>query len=180
MKFKPNKIRKYRTVMVLFILMLVSVVCLPGLSARFFTSASQINQARVATFNIDFRYGTTTWTQTLQGLIRPSKTGDDNGSTLNIVNKSEVAVTYDIIIKRVTSNIEPLEIALYNSMGTLQPSEETDNSKTYSVQAAPVGQTDTYGLRLDWAEDTEGEDSNLQYMGMVDYYTITVTATQVD
>jgi hypothetical protein len=187
MKPKKKKFLTTRNVMVLFLLMLVSMMCLPGLSARFFTSATQTSQARVATFNIDFKYGenNASFTQTLEGTVRPGIDGEENGSTLHIVNKSEVAVSYNIIISRVTNNI-PLEIALYGSKNEKLTASEYKDEATgmvtyeYNVEAAPSGQSDTYGLQLSWDMDTAKEDGNLQYMGMVDYYTITVTATQID
>lgn len=184
MKIKIRNIRKSRIVLTILLLMLISIVCMPKLLARFYTIASETTSASVAAFQINLKYGEgeATYNDNLLANIIPGD-NSENHIIINIENKSEVAVTYDIIIKRVSNsssdspNIKPLELKFANAEGLVK----TDNNTWTYTTNAQIGQNDSYDLQLCWDETNEYvNDTNLDYMGMVDYYTITVKATQMD
>ncbi len=162
-----------------------------GLYARYTTSGSSSDSARVAAFNIE-QEGTLF--ETVQAPIAPGKT---EYATLTINNKSEVAVQCDVAIDNVTKNLpDTMKVTLKvvpkkdaaSKAGT--PADASGSGEpdadTSAVQIA-AGESVEYMLNINWPSGTENDKEdldiqkeNLASMGMVDYVTISVTATQID
>jgi CxxC motif-containing protein len=166
-----------RTMLVLLLLMCLSVTFMPELIARLYAQNDTTAQARVATFQINVKngQGKVSSMQSLKTTIIPGETGEN--IMLQVENKSEVAVNYDITVKSVLSATNIKGVTLTKPDGTSGEALAQDGDTwTYSVEDQPAGKTDDYSLNIYWKKS----DDNLQYMGMVDYYTVTITARQTD
>jgi hypothetical protein len=119
------------------------------------------------------------WSQDLSVYISP---GSMNQYTIIIQNESEVAVDYIVDIKNESQNIQGLTFKLQDADNSDLPSTDKSGECIFTGNAAPnESEPDKYSLTFDWAATAvTGSDSNLDYMGMVDYFTITVSAVQVD
>ncbi len=168
-------------VAVLLCATLASIHLVGGLYAKYTTSASGSDSARVAKFSITQKFlneKNEEITQAIEAKVTP---GTTQSVKLEIANKSEVAVEYALTVTNVTGNL-PLKFKLTPVSGNNAPavtSESYQNgvSKCSAVQK-PGNHTDKYNLQIDWT--SSGDDSDLAYIGMVDYITISVTATQID
>ncbi len=164
-----------RIAAVLFCATLFSMYLVSGLYARYTTSTINNDSARVAEFNIT-QEGT--FFEAFEANIIP---GETQGADLTITNKSEVAMEYTLTVTNVTGNLEPLKFTLYSVDGTITPvsSESHENGiSKYGVTQIPGEHTDKYRLNIIW--EPSDKEKALESMGMVDYITVSVTATQVD
>jgi hypothetical protein len=144
---------------------------LSGLSARFTTSAYGDESARVASFSVDDKVE---WQNTTE-LTADVTPGTSQIATIKIKNNSEVAVAYTVTVTNVTNNL-PLKFIIDGDDGDPVADEYTYQS---SVQANS-GET-SFKLIISWpADTTSADEKNLDYIGMVDYITVKVTATQID
>jgi len=165
------------TVAVLLCATLYSTHLVGGLYARYTTSGSSNDSARVAAFNIE-QEGTIF--QTVQADIKPGDTAAQNVD-LTINNKSEVAVECKIAIESVTGNLPSVELKLVPEANTPVVTSESDGSgASISTAQIAAGETAKYNLKITWTPNEENPEDDLAYMGMVDYVTIAVTATQID
>jgi hypothetical protein len=159
----------------LVLLAAVSIGLLPGLVARFSSQDETGDNGRVATFNVTEEG---TWTKEIQATVNPgennitftNKTGDKE-PLIKITNSCEVAIAYSITITNVTKNIKKLKNTddkyVWELSGELEP------GKSYTAD-------DTLNF-LKWnSTDIKETDDNLEYMGRVDYFTVEVTATQIN
>jgi len=163
------------TVAILLCATLFSTYLVGGLYARYTTNMNDSDSANVAAFNIK-QEGTIF--DTIETTITPGATQSVN---LTITNKSEVAMEYTLTVKNVTGNIEPLKFVLKSADGSISPvpTESHKNGISInSVQQIPGEHTDDYILNIVW-EPSDEEDA-LARIGMVDYITVSVTATQID
>jgi len=163
------------TVAVLLCATLFSMHFVSGLYARYTTNTNYSNSARIAEFNIT-QEGTLF--KTIEAEITP---GETQSAQLTIINKSEVAMEYTLTVTNVTGNLSPLKFKLNAVNGTVTPvtAESHENGTSiYGVSQIPGEHTDKYLLNIVW-EPTDEQDA-LAHIGMVDYITVSVTATQVD
>jgi len=143
--------------------------------AQYATSASGSDRARVASFNIT-QEGTIF--ETIEENIKPGTTQIAN---LVITNESEVAMEYTLTVTNVTGNL-PLKFTLNKADETTPPVTTESYEKGISINSAcqiPGKYTDKYTLNIIWTP-TDNEKDGFALIGMVDYITISVTATQID
>ncbi len=159
------------TLAVLLCATLFSTHLVGNLYARYTTSGSSSDSARVAAFNITQEK---TVSKTIEANITP---GTTQITELVITNKSEVAVEYTLTVTNKTGNL-PLKFKLAPVDGA--PSVTTESYENgISINSAcqiPGDHTDKYALNIVW----EPGDNDLTLIGMVDYITVSVTATQID
>lgn len=155
-----------RIAAVMFCLTLFSTYFVTGLFARYSTSGQSGGYARAAKFSIE---GSCTLSQGIEADCIP---GSTKMVDLTIENNSEVAVEYTVEVANETKNL-PLRFR----MGAGGPAvTENANGFSFTNQEIPGSHTDTYTLCIDW----KAADNDPDYMGKVDYITVTVTATQID
>lgn len=163
------------TVAVLLCATLFSMHLVGGLYARYTTSISSSDSARVAAFNIQ-QEGTIF--ETFEAKVAP---GTTQSAELTITNKSEVAMEYTLKVTNVTGNLTSLKFTLGPVDG--EPAVITESHENgvsiSSARQIPGDHTDKYTLNVDW-EQSENEEDDLALIGMVDYITVSVTATQID
>jgi hypothetical protein len=186
----------FRITSVLLALTLLTVWGVSGVSAKFVSGNSDQSTAGVASFDITDEG---TWSQGLT--VRVSPDALNAYTTIIVKNHSEVAVNYTVTVKNETENITPLKLTMQKAVGeedaesaktsgklvkvdsdlTKGTDSESDTVYTFTDSAAPnEDTTNTYFLNFRWSSNPAEEDPNLEYMGMVDYFTITVTAEQAD
>ena len=172
------------TVAVLLCATLYSTHLVGGLYARYTTSGSSNDSARVAAFNIEEEG---TLFQTVQAEIKPGSTAAQNVDLI-INNKSEVAVQCDIQVTNVTGNLPEMEFTLGPKLEDEKPEADTpavtleseDSGASASTIQISAGGKAKYLLNISWTPNEEKPEEDLALMGMVDYVTIAVTATQID
>ncbi len=161
---------------------LITLLFLTGLIgisyAIFYSSANEHGDAKVAEFNIT-QTGTV-FDKTIEVKVTPGENKKED-YTVVINNKSEVAVEYTLKVTNVTGNL-PLKFTLApkEESGNTAPAMTTKHENGVSISSArrePGDYTDTYILNIIW--DNTDPENNLAYIGMVDYITLSVTATQV-
>jgi hypothetical protein len=163
--------RKYSKNWILWItacllcLTLFSSNLMSGLLAKYTTGTNADDDARVAKFDITSE--NMSQTKALDIYMQPGKQTLDQ--KIQITNKSEVAVAYSIELKNETGNL-PLELTIED----LQANDTAVSGTTYQVSAQESKTTFTYTLNVNWTDQSD------DYMGMVDYVTVTVKATQID
>ncbi len=163
------------TVVVLLCATLFSMHLVGGLYARYATGMNGINNAKVAEFYIK-QEGTIF--QNVETEIVP---GTTQSAELVITNKSEVTMEYTLTVKNVTGNLVPLKFRLSAADAGESPvitESHADGISINSVCRIPGEYTDRYILNIAW-EPADSEKA-LECIGMVDYITVSVTATQAD
>ncbi len=164
------------TVAVLLCATLFSMHLVGGLYAKYTASVSGSDGARVAAFNIT-QDGTIF--RTVEADVRP---GTKQAAELTIINKSEVAMEYTLTVTNVTGNLKPLKFTLTPADGDTAPITTEKHENGISINGAcqiPGNHTDKYNLNIVW-EPSANEEEDLALIGMVDYITVSVTATQID
>ena len=139
-----------RTVAVLLILVFLSTAMVTGRYARYISSASSEDSARVAKFHVTVSEET----ELISVPIQPGQTAE---MFFSVTNDSEVAVALAYEVKNVHNNL-PLEF--------LHPVSD----------AVGPGKTVDVPLKITWPAG----QSNDNYIGMVDLLEISVRAVQVD
>ena len=164
----------YRVVAGLVCAVLITTSIVSGLFAKYTSTGSANDYSRVAKFDV---LGEGVFTQPVQVSLAPSSEGQFVAD-INVSSDCEVAVMCSVTIDNQYQNIVPLAFELRQKNG----SDYIDSDGTTSFNYDPSsGSSVQYGLFLYVPEDdTNTPDSNLQYRGMVDYLTVTVTATQID
>lgn len=161
-----------RTVAVLLMLVLISSGMVTGRYARYVTTASFEDSARVAKFYIMEQNQADLSVGFAFAKIAP---GESASNTIQIVNDSEVAVDYTIEIKNVTQNL-PLAYSVTAEGAELTKNVVDDYTATFTdSMPATFNGTRTYTLNVGW-----GGDPDPRYGGMVDYLQITLRAEQAD
>ncbi len=157
---------------VLLLLTLVSMYLVSGLYAKYISADGASDSATVATFYLKAD-------GSLLHLINTDIfPGEEQDETLQIVNKSEVSMRYTLTIKNETGNL-PLSVVLKKN-GTTEEYPLSSGKIELTKIIAPGNMTDEYDLEIRWPVDENNPDSNLAYMGMLDYFTVTVDVVQVD
>lgn len=162
------------TVAVLLCATLFSMHLVGGLYAKYTNTTSGSDSARVAKFNITQSGSLIDSTQTLDIKVTPGTS--ITNYTLEIKNDSEVAVAYTLTAKNVTGNL-PLEFTL-TPVGS-EPTSLIESNGNVSISKAcqiPGNHTDKYKLSVVWTST----EKDLEYIGMVDYVTVSVAAVQID
>lgn len=159
------------TLTVILCATLFSMHLVGGLYARYTTSGNTADTARVAAFSITQER---TESKTIEANVTP---GETQITELVISNNSEVAVEYTLTVKNETGNI-PLKFKLNPAEGAPLVTTESyvNGISINSACQIPGKHTDKYNLTIVW----ETSDSDLDLIGMVDYITVSVTATQID
>ena len=145
---------------ILLCLTLFSFYLCGGLYARYTTSDSGEDAARVARFDVseDGAY----FSKNLLIETAPGRVERE----IVVTNNSEVAVAYTVTIKNTTKNI-PYSFSVDDSEPMLNECSVTCYLKPNS--------TERISIVTEWAEE-----GALKYMGMVDLITLTISAQQVD
>ncbi len=167
--FKSQKNIPMRIAAVLLCLTLFSTYLVTGLFARYTTSAQGSDHARVAKFSIQ---GSGALSRSIEASLFP---GESQTATLIIENNSEVAVEYTVAVTNVTNNL-PLSFRMVKEGAS--PTVDT-NGTTFTARQIPGSHTDKYTLYIDWKADNDG-NRDPDWMGKVDYITVTLTAVQID
>lgn len=147
---------------VLLYLTVLSTCLVSGLFARYTATAQNTDQARVAKFSIT---GDGRLVQPIETAIAP---GETQPVILAIKNESEVSVEYTITVTNETKDL-PLTFRIGGSAAST-------GGTTFTAQQVPGNHTDQYTLNIEWP----AVEDNPARIGMVDYITVTVTATQID
>lgn len=145
---------------ILFCLTLFSFYLCGGLYARYTTSDSGEDAARVARFDVSedgAYFSENLLIETVPGRVERE---------IVVTNNSEVAVAYTVTIKNTTKNI-PYSFSVDGS-------EPMPNECTVTCYLKP-NSTESISIVAEWAEE-----GALKYMGMVDLITLTISAQQVD
>ena len=157
-----------RTAAVLLALVLLSSSVVTGRYARYVTTATYEDGARVARFNIveDGRFVTD-----MGGYVAPGITKD----VVLIKNYSEVAVEFTITVKNVYQNL-PLTFEIWDGDTKLPQTEGSDGTVSFTGTVGASQQERVLQLGTVWAPG----DANLKYCGRVDLIQLTVDAVQID
>ena len=158
---------------ILLCLTLISSYLSAGMYARFVSSDTATDSARVAAFRIteDGRLSTAFSVSLVPGVpcIVP----------VQVKNDSEVAVKYSIAIKNETENL-PLSFT-FKVGGVTTSLIEEDGSFVNTDNLAPSSDID-YTLEIHWepTANPDVNDENCERIGYVDMITVSLTAEQVD
>ena len=154
-----------RLAAVLLILVMLSGRLAVGRFARYTSTVTASDSARVAKFEVK-----ETITLLTDDIIEPLIPGESVVRTIVVENKSEVTVKYSVSLINLTGNL-PLAISLEKSGGGASA------SGTYDL--LDVGETAAYNVRLYWPDEL-AEDRSAEYSGKIDIVRIVLTAEQVD
>ncbi len=156
---------------ILLCLTLITSHLTAGMYARFISTDSAADTARVAAFRV------TEAGQLISSFAAELTPGNPCIVPIHVNNESEVAISYSIAIVN-TSKTLPLTFLFGKAGGTRSPMAQEDGRFTYTDYINP-NSASSYDLELYWVpSSTSAED--LAYMGYVDMITITLTATQID
>lgn len=143
----------FRVSLVLLCALVISTRLMGGLYARYSTTATGSDSARVAKFSFSDNYETQMQTVSLS--ISP---GEDAALPIKITNTGEVALRYTVTVKNLTKN---LPIA-----------DQTSDSGTLASGAS----TDTFNIIIKWDKN----EKSPEYIGKMDLLQITVSVEQVN
>lgn len=149
--------------MIALVLVMATSYMTSGLYARYVSSASGSDSARVARF--DIQETGTLYTETFAVELDPS-TGALNPAALEIKNSSEVAVRC-VFTYETTGNL-PLDI--YWKNGTTKVEEFVFGPNTTTAQR--------FDLCVEWSD--EAMDDTYLYHREIDSITVTITCVQID
>lgn len=145
---------------ILLCLVLITTYMMTGLYARYTYSESMEDSARVARFDISedgAYFSETLLLETVPGVVERD---------IEVINKSEVAVSYKVKVENTTQNI-PYTFSVNGGTQSLDICEETCYLQPNSTAKVTITAT--------W-----DEAEALKYMGMVDLIKLTIHAEQVD
>lgn len=156
-----------RLAAVLLSLVLITTGMVSGRYARYVTSASGSDSARVAKFTVtqSILQGETDLTQTIP--MPEIKPGETVIIDVVVEHDTEVAVRNTIDVQSLYSNL-PLTISVQE--------KGTGNSGSSTFTYGPGRFKKEYEAAITWVRGSNDVD----YIGMVDLITITVTSEQVD
>ncbi|MBR2020568.1 MAG: hypothetical protein IKA05_09250 [Clostridia bacterium] len=162
----------WRLVCVLLFLVLLSVQAGVAIPARYSSSASASDSARVAVFASDIVKE--------ELIISDLAPGGSKTMQITVSNKKnervcEVAQSYAISAK--AEGGLPIEVDIYNDEEDDTPADNRDaNNNVVGTFAAAVEGTATYYVKVIWPEDENG----YEYANEIGVVVVTVTATQID
>lgn len=157
-----------RAVAVLLMLVLVTSGMVSGRFARYVTTATYEDSARVAKFNIIEEGAFTTQ---MRANIIPGSTEE----LICVKNYSEVAVQFTVTVHNVYHNI-PLDFEVKDGNNTLTKSQNADGTVTFTGEIGPGQQERSFRLVINWPID----ETNINYCGRVDLIRVTLDAVQID
>lgn len=155
--------------LVLLCLFMFSLYLSGGMYARYATTDSGGDGARVAKFDVTVTGDMTSWHST-QALGEMYPGAGAYRVEFDITNNSEVAVALQIYIVNMTGNL-PLNIPYY---GTDQA-----NTPVYSSSLAPGAEAQELGFDIKW-DDEADNNTDPAYSGKTDVIQFRVQAVQVD
>lgn len=166
--------------MILICVTLFSICLVSNMYAKYTESIDNSDGARIAKFSI------TPGGELFENLKAEAIPGETQNVTLIIENKSEVAVEYTLTVTNVTRNL-PLKFTLTpdpadggnTPHATLDSYDKDNGISISSARREPKEHTDKYKLKIIW-EPNSNNKNDLELMGMVDYITVSVKATQID
>lgn len=165
-----------RTAAILMCLVAASLYLVTGLYARYTTSTTASDGARVAKFEVEMG-----WLDEEKAVNEPGrmhanpfqvtiKPGDVQTRKVTVKNSSEVAVECVLTAENESENL-PLELKWENIDG---------GSATHSVNlAANQTSEQTYTLYIVWP-NTDAEDKSVKYSREVDHIVVTILCQQID
>lgn len=159
-------------VSILLCLTLLSLHFVTGLYAKYVSSDSVLENARVASFYLEAEGPLS---RHIQVDLIP---GDHIQQTLKVVNSSDVTLHYTLTIINETENL-PLEF-IFKKDGESEPYEAVHGEYLVEMVLEPGQQTDIYTLDISWPIIQGQHDANIDYMGMLDYLSINIYAIQID
>lgn len=142
--------------MILLCLTLISTHLTAGLYARYTSTGTGTDEARVAKFEVTESGAFTT---TFQAETYP---GDTEERKIQIENKSEVAVNCTVTLNNKYQNL-PIRLMI------------NGEENTCSIPLAP-GEKGAYTVEFSW----QASGNDLAYIGMVDLIEVQLTAEQID
>ena len=155
-----------RTAAILMCLVAASLYLVTGLYARYTTSTTGSDGARVAKFEISTG-GDLISGNPFQVTMKP---GDVQTRKVTVKNSSEVAVECVLTAENESENL-PLELKWEKIDG---------GSATHSVNlAANQTSEQTYTLYIVWP-NTDAEDKSVKYSREVDHIVVTILCQQID
>ena len=152
-----------RLAAVLLILVALSSSMVAGRYARYTTSASGSDSARVARFEVTQTNEDGLFTQNVSIHVAPGLT---SRNTVSVTNSSEVAVNYRINVNNTYKNL-PLKFEI-------EVGGET-HAVPFTGTVAP-NSTATYTLLTTW----NSTDNSIDYAGKVDLIQLALDAVQID
>lgn len=159
-----------RAVAALLMMVLVTSGMVSGRFARYVTTATYEDGARVAKFNIIENRGT------LITDMRADIAPGDTLETIKVQNYSEVAVEFTIKVESLYDNI-PLKFRLLDEDdAVLKESSAANEDLTFTGSIGPGQQTKDFTLCIHWPIDA----TNINYCGRVDLIQVTLDAVQID
>lgn len=159
-------------VIILFYLTAASCWLTWNVYAKYTMSDFGGDGARVARFEVQ-ESGTATADITAE--LAP---GENYSYEVDVVNKSETAITYKITAENTYNNL-PLTFEMYELNGTESVSDDGNGKAVrYGEIAAADGNTRRYALRISWKE--EDGSRNPEYAGQADLFRVTLEAAQAD
>lgn len=158
-----------RLAAILLILVMFSTCIVTGRLAKYVTTASGGDSARVAKFEL-----TESGVQK-NAFYVPIKPGVVTVHTITVQNNSEVAMRYSVQMVNETNNIYGLKFNLTGkkSGGILTGNFDAD-SNIFTDDLAPDSDEVTVEIQTTW------DNTDPQYAEMVDYVNIVITAEQID
>lgn len=157
----------FRFGVVLLGALIISTHFMSGLYARYSTTATGSDSARVAKFS----FSDGNWaSQSLETAIKSMKPGEEESIQVEIQNTGEVAIQYTVQLENLTNNL-PLKATMQIPAADGASEAETVSNVTIS----PSG-SQTVNVVISWPS---GENS-VDYIGKTDIVRIIVTAEQID
>lgn len=159
-----------RTAAILMCLVAASLYLVTGLYARYTTSTTGSDGARVAKFEISTG-GDLISGNPFQVTMKPGDTGAEKRQTrtVTVQNNSEVAVECILTAENKTGNL-PVVLTWVNGDTTI-----TSNTLCVDLAARDTA-SHTYTLQIDWPEDA----NDVKYSREVDHIVVTILCQQID
>ena len=170
---------------ILLSMVLASFWLICNMYARYSTQTSGSDSARVARFDVtEVGKNGADLTSQINVEVYPGFTGT---YSVDVTNKSEVAIEYVLNVKNKYNNL-PLQFKMLDGSGKEITTDSSEISEDYTLSkradiSAGDHATHMYQLEISWPTEITSEDENLQspdYAGKVDIIEITLKAVQKD
>ena len=158
-----------RAVAALLMMVLVTSGMVSGRFARYVTTATYEDGARVAKFNIIENRGT------LITDMRADIAPGTSTEMISVQNFSEVAVQFTIKVESLYDNI-PLKFQILDGTTSVAETKTANEDLTFTSTIGAEQETKTYTLNIIWPID----ETNINYCGRVDLIQVTLDAVQID
>lgn len=156
---------------VLFCLVLITTSMMGGLFARYTTTGTGSDSARVAGFHVDVTGP--------DGVDINYAIDEDTGTyQLEIANNSEVAVSYSVAVDVEGSPDFPIQVALQDITLNTQNDDHLDFGTVGSLAASTSGTCDLVFSVLDWGEFTKQVNGSSREVNLD--FTVHIDVVQID